>query len=514
MKYKNLLASIIAALLLLSGLHAQSLKPGTVTFQNINGKVTSQNINTGLTEEITAETLLTEGFNINTSVNSYLDVVFSNGVVSRLSPNSKLEIESFAVTGGRGSRDTRMNLRSTRSMSMATEPVLKLKLEFGDVIVNSTEKNQGDLIIATPTAEVTSDLAKFFLSHGSTTSESQNVSRAINLGSNSIQISSNLQNNFTENNNQVSYGFYDSFADLKTKPLYTDASVIILSAKETTNISANYDDVIYSLIPFDTCMNDRLGEIADFILLGGNNPTGYIVVTAADLDSTYFNVISGEVDSIRPGMTLAEGSIIRTSVTGTVSAVFPNGVTMVVDPASNVYLDSISTQPVLSGGTMDNQTNILVRVETGRIVTNTINSPATDTFEVISPLDKHIISADTVVAVEFLQIDTNAFQTVSQNQTPNGTNGINTTVVTSNNLSFVSDTVTFIEYATGGDFLTFSTPPEYTHITESAIIPPSYDFIDRTIAFAAGVIAGPTPVGTPGNPGNDIRTSEPDGVSP
>lgn len=536
MKNKNLLASLIVGTLLLSGLYGQSLKPGTVTFQNINGNVTSQNINTGVSEELTDESLLTEGFVINTDENGYLDIVFSNGVVGRLSPNSKLEIESFIVEGGRSNRSERLKLTNARSQMQATEPVLKLKLECGDVIINATEKDQGDVFVKTPTAEVKSDIAKFFVSHGATTSESQSISRAVNLGTDIIEISSNVENEFSESNDQVSYGYYDTFAEPQTHSLYTDASAVILSSRDNneevqnpdttlntaSELTADYlenqscDRATYSLIPFDRCFHDRLGTLADHILHGGTHPLGYVLVTSTDVDSTYFNVVSGEIDNLRPGMTIPEGTIIRSSVTGKVAVVFPNGITMDVDPGSNVYLDSISTQPILSNGKIENQTNIDVRVETGRIVTNTINSPIADTFTVISPLDQHIIPSDTVVAVEFLQLDTNAFQTVSHNQTTEGSSGINTTVVSSNQLSFVSDTATFIEYAAGGDLLSFSTPPAYTHITESALIPPTYDFIDRTIAFAAGVVAGPTPIGTPGNPGNNIQPGddEEDPVSP
>ena len=61
MKFKNLLATLAAGMLMVSGIQAQSLKPGTVTFKNIHGSVVSHNINTGATEEITVESLLTEG---------------------------------------------------------------------------------------------------------------------------------------------------------------------------------------------------------------------------------------------------------------------------------------------------------------------------------------------------------------------------------------------------------------------------------------------------------------------
>ena len=423
---------------------------------------------------------------------------------------------------------------------------MHLKIECGDIVVNATEKEEGELIVKTPTTEVKSDLTKFFVSHGKSNAVSQSVSRAINLGTMPIEVSSRMNQAFTDSNDQVAYGYYDAYADNKSTTLNNEGSAVVISEDNATEATApvaadtgmttltqsssyatNSSNVMqpdedqpcdkahYGLLPYDPCLIDRLGFIADHSLYGGADPMGKVLITAAAANSTYFNVSSGEIGDVIAGMMLPEGTILRSPADGRMSAVFPNGAILEVEPTSNVYLESISTQPVLSNPLVDNQTNILIRVESGRIVANTTGTPQLDTFSVISPLDRHSIASNTVVSVEFIQMDTNAFQSVSQNRTTNGANGVNSVVIANGSLSFVSDTVTFIEYAENGNPLSFTTPPSYTHITESAIIPPGYEFIDRTIAFAAAALPGPTAVGTPGNPGNVQRfTDEEDPVSP
>ena len=542
MKFNNLLASFTAVMLLTAGVHGQNLKPGTVTFKNIHGSVVSHNENTGATEEITTESLLTEGFIIETQADGYLDIVFSNGVVGRLSPNSKVTIESFATygNGGRNDRQDRMKLDGARNQASSTTSNLGILVECGDLIVNATEKEEGDLTVRTPTTDIKSDLTKFFVSHGNSNAVNKSVSRAINLGAMPIVVSSRMSNAFTDSNDKVAYGYYDAYAEPQKTTLNGETSAVVISENESASQSQteNQSDLTqpklatdswntqdsadedtcdkaqYGLLPYDPCLVDRLGSIADHALYGGNDPMGAVLVTAAAPGASYENQISQEVGEIKLGMMLPEGTIIRSS-DGPVAAVFPNGAILNVEPASNVFLESVSSHPVLSDPTVESQTNILIRVETGRIVANTLGTPPLDTFAVISPLDRHSVASNTVVSVEFLQMDTNAFQTVSRNRTPDGASGVNTVVVTSNNLSFVSDNVTFIEYAVNGNRFAFTTPPSYTHITESAIIPPGYDFIDRTIAFAAAALPGPITIGTPGNPGNVQRfTDEEDPVSP
>ena len=544
MKLSNLLASLAAVMMMVSGLQGQSLKPGTVTFKNIHGSVVSHNTNTGATEEITTESLLTEGFVVETRADGYLDLVFSNGVVGRLAPNSKVLIESFAVSGSRAKREERMNLATARSNTTgSTSSNLHLMIECGDIVVNATEKEEGELLVKTPSAVVDSDLTKFFVSHGHSNAVSQNVSRAVNLGTMPITVSTRMNNDFTDSNDQVAYGYFDAYAEEKSVTLNTEASAVVISEEPTESSEVGNSDLEkpmstglrtdqwntpdnmyaeedacdkahYGLLPYDPCMIDRLSFIGDHVLYGGNDPLGQVLITAAAEGATYFNVDSSEVGEVKAGMMLPEGTIIRSTGDGPVSAVFPNGAIAEVQPSSNVYLESISTQPVLSDPTVDNQTNITIRVEAGKVVVNTIGTPTLDTFGVISPLDRHSVSSGTVVSVEFLQLDTDAFQSVSQNITPEGSNGVNTVVVSDGNLSFASDTVTFIEYAENGNDFAFTTPPTYTHITESAIIPPGYEFIDRTIAFAAAALPGPTDPGTT-NPGTFQRfTDEEDPVSP
>lgn len=536
MKTRYLLATLFSLALLNFGLSAQNLKPGTVTFQNIYGNVSSQNLNTGAFETITEESLITEGFVLRTDANGYLDIIFSNGVVGRLAPNSKLEIEAFAETGGRRSREERMSLSSGNRAASLDQPGLHLKLECGDILVNATAKTEGDLLVKTPITENKSDLGKFFVSHGSSNNSDDGVSRSLNLGSDPLEVSSLVGDDFVQSTAELTYSQYNQSENSKSKSLSIDQSVIIMAedledsspdqtvddthytTQTTTTDPYNYSDqsmnscnsARYSLIPFDPCYRDRLGMIADHILIGGENPDGEIIVTAADRNATYINVNSGEAGDMVAGMKMTEGSIIRTPGEGSATVIFPNGAIMTVDPLSNVFIESVSTQPVLSNGAFDNQTNVLIRVESGRIVNNTINTRTADTFEVISPLDSHTIPSNTIVSVEFLQMDTNAFQTVSQNQTEQGNIGLNTTVIANADLSFVSDAVTFIEFAADGNPFTFVTPPSFTHITESAIIPPGYDFIDRTIVFAAGATPGPTPLGTPGNPGNILQNNNED----
>ncbi len=523
MKFKYLLATLTSALALTTGLYAQSLKPGTITFKNIRGSAVSHNINTGATEDITPESLLTEGFVIETRGDGYLDLVFSNGVVARLAPNSRVSIDSFAVGGSaRTNRSARMDLSAARSRTSSNTSNLQMSIECGDITVNATEKQEGDLRVKTPTTEVQADLTKFFVSHGKSNAASGNVSRAINLGTMPIQVNTLSENELVSNDGQVTYGHFDPYAETQSTSLGSEATAIILaddqasaSGLSPTNAASQACDAsTYSLLPFDPCLIDRLGYIADHALYGGSDPLGSLLVTAA-ADVSYFNINSGEIGDISIGMLLPEGTIIRSSNNGSLSGVFANGATLEVAPASNVYLESLTSQPVLGNPSADTLTHILVRVETGRITASTAGTPAIDTFQVISPLDRHTIAGDTVASVEFLQMDTNAFQTVSQNRTAQGANGVNTVVVSSSNLSLVSDNVTFIEYSQDGIDFSFTTPPSYTHITESAIIPPSYEFIDRTIAFAAGALPGPTAIGTPGNPGNVQRfTEEEDPVSP
>jgi len=546
MKISNLLASLAAVMMVATGLHGQNLKPGTVTFKNIYGSVVSHNSNTGATEEITTESLLTEGFVVETHADGYLDLVFSNGVVGRLAPNSRVLIESFATTGGRTNRDNRMDLESARSRSTgSTTANLHLLIECGDIVINATEKEEGELLVKTPTATVNSELAKFFVSHGKSNAVNQSVSRAINLGNTPIDVSSRMNGEFTDNNDQVAYGYWDPYADDKRVTLNLEASAVVISEDETeptdqvagsdlekpvttdlrtdqwnTNNSMDAmedacDKAKYTLLPYDPCVIDRLSFIGDHVLYGGSDPQGSVLITAAAEGATYFNVQSSEVGDLEAGMMVPEDTIIRSPSDGSITGVFPNGAIVEVQPGANAYLESISTQPVLSDPIVDNQTNIQIRVESGQVVVNTLGTPQLDTFAVISPLDRHSIQSNTVVAVEFLQLDTSAFQTVSQNRTPEGANGVNTVVVSDGNLSFASDTVTFIEYAENGNDFAFTTPPSYAHITESAIIPPGYEFIDRTIAFAASTIPAPNPnISTP-DPGTFQRfTDEEDPVSP
>ena len=538
MKYKHLLASILTMPLLISSVYAQSLKPGTAMFQNIYGVASSQNVNTGIIEEITDATLLTEGFVVSTNPDAYLDILFSNGVVGRLSPDSKIVIESFLVSQDPGS------LTDSGVTTAGEQPVLKLKLEYGDIILNGTAKSAGDFVVETPVSEVKAGLSKFFVSYGLTTSESESVSRAINLGTDSLQVTSNLKGNFSDIRDQVIYGYYDPYASPKTAYLYNDNSAVILTAKEDNVVAENTS---YSLLPVEDEATEELETVADYVLEGGANPSATILILQADPDSTYYDVNTGETGPLQAGMKLPEGTILRTSVEGFVSYVYPNGTTADVGSSSNVYVESIMTQPVLNKGDFKIQTNIISRVETGLLNTNTSNTPEYDTVTIISPLDMNLVPPDTILSVEFKQVETSAFQTISKNLTPVPDNasyddstaatiGVPvatvaqtnlqqgrspfkpitqlTTVITSNALSFLDDGASFVEYTTGGDGLSFSIPPGGTHITESRIIPPTYAFIDRTIAFAASVIPGPTPVGTPENPGNNIQTGDEDPVSP
>ena len=535
MKYKHLLASILTMPLLISSVYAQSLKPGTAMFQNIYGVANSQNVNTGIIEEVTDATLLTEGFVVSTNPDAYLDILFSNGVVGRLSPDSKIVIESFLVSQNPGS--------ATETAAIEEQPVLKLKLEYGDIILNGTAKSAGDFVIETPISEIKAGTSKFFVSYGLTSSQNESVSRTINLGTDSLQLTSNLKGNFSDIRDQVIYGYYDPYASPKTAYLYNDNSAVIRTAREDNVVAENTS---YSLLPVDEETNEELETVADYVLAGGPNPTATILILQSDPDSTYYDVNTGETGAIQPGMKLPEGTIIRTSVEGLVSFVYPNGTTANVESSSNVYIESIMTQPVLNKGDFRTQTNVTTRVETGLLSTNTSNTPEYDTVTIISPLDMNLVPPDTVLSVEFKQIETSAFQTITKNLTP-ATNNSNyqystadagepvatvaqtslqqgktpfkpvtqlTTVITSNALSFVQDGVSFVEYTTGGSGLSFSVPPGGTHITESRIIPPTYAFIDRTIAFAASVVPGPTPVGTPDNPGNNIQTGDEDPVSP
>ena len=537
MKFKHLLASILASSLMITSVYAQSLKPGTVMFQNIYGVANSQNINTGIIEEITDSSLLTEGFVISTDTDAYLDLLFSNGVVGRLSPDSKVVIESFLVP-----KDP--NNTSVTQTSETEQPVLKLKLEYGDMILNATAKGTGDFIVETPISNVKSGLSKFFVSYGLSTSENQSVTRTINLGTDSVELTSNLKGNFSPIRDQVIYGYYDAYSSPKTAYLYTDNSAVIRTAKEDSVVAENTN---YSLLPIDSDDTKQLETVADYVLEGGVNPLGMVIVLQSDPDSTYYDVNTGETGTIQAGMKFPEGTIIRTSTEGLVSLLFPNGTTGDIQPSSNVYIESVMTQPVLNKGKFDTQTNVTTRVESGMLVTNTSNTPEYDTVTIISPLDINLMPQDTILSVEFKQIiETNAFQSISKNLTPVDPNapgnnystaGLDepvtqvaqaygnttsqpprpaqsTTVVTSNPLTFIEDGVSFVEYTADGDGLTFNIPPGGTHITESRIIPPTYAFIDRTIAFAASVVPGPTPVGTPGNPGNNIQTGDEEPVSP
>jgi hypothetical protein len=366
----------------------------------------------------------------------------------------------------------------------------------------------------------------------------QEVSRVINLGTDPITVRSTVNEAFESYGSTVTYANFEQLAQEQMTSLSTENTVVVLSedvaVATTPAAQSGYTDSYptdsyssdpyadpyqqqlpdcgrarYSLVPIDRCMIDRLGRISGYVLNGGIDPTGFVVVTSADPTSTYFNVVTGETGSLTPGMTLPEGSIIRTSSDGLVSTVFPNGSTMNVEAASNVYVESIASHPVFSRGDVDQQTNITVRVESGMLTANTMNISSMDTFQVISPLDRHFIASNSAVSVAFSQKDTNLFETISQNETEGAVATFNTVVVTdAPEPSNVGGNFTFVEYSAEGNTLSFTTPPAYGHITESAVIPPDYDFIDRTIAFAAGAIAGPTPVGTPNNPGDDFRIND------
>jgi hypothetical protein len=95
MKYKNLLALLVYSFVLIQLSLGQSVKPGTVTFKAVYGSASSQNVNTGAVEEITLESLLTEGFVIVTEDDSFLDIEFSNGVVGRLSTQCEIDHRSI-----------------------------------------------------------------------------------------------------------------------------------------------------------------------------------------------------------------------------------------------------------------------------------------------------------------------------------------------------------------------------------------------------------------------------------
>jgi hypothetical protein len=216
-------------------------------------------------------------------------------------------------------------------------------------------------------------------------------------------------------------------------------------------------------------------------------------------------------------MTVDKGTILRTLGSGSVDLLFSNGSNLLIEPFSSVFVQDIATHPYVGPNDLQSITKISMRVESGKMIANTYNLNNRDTFQVISPLDMHRFGSGATVSVEFKQVDTNAFQAITQNLTQGG-NAVITTVVSSERLSFVGELSTFIAFDSRGNEVSFDTLPLFTHITESAIIPPSYAFIDRTIAFAApGTATGPTPLGTPGNPGNILQTNtgtDPDPVSP
>ncbi len=512
MKTFQILAFLGLAVSLLTTAVSQNLNPGTVTFKNIYGDVYAVNDNTGAREEITEETSLTEGFTIVTDGEAYVDIEFSNGVVGRISPNTRLKIESFQEAGGFGRSDDRFDLRNNSLRRSGMSEGLSLQLECGDVIMNATEKTGGDFLLKTDVSEIRPDFTKFFASYGNTPTNDQKVNRTINLGVMPLEVNSTVASDFTNNTSSVSYAYYDSFGSQSSRTLNTENSAVILAPRASLD---DCNDAVYGVVAYDTCLIDQLGGVADNVLNGQTAGNGYILITAAGDNASYFNIETGEIGDLQPGTTIPEGSIIRTGGDSTATAVFPNGATMEVEPNSNIVIDSVSSQPILNEGVQSTQTNIVIRVESGKAIVNTTNVPPSDNFEVISPLDRSNFPSNSLVSVEFLIIDESAFQTVTQNQSTQQDINVNNTVVTASALSFINNTSTFLEYAAEGEPFEFQTPPTFTHITESAVFPADYDFIDRTLAGPAGPQL-PTALTTPGNPGNIIQNQVPgdDPVSP
>ncbi len=497
MKSHSFVALIASALMALCPLLAQNTIPGSISFKRISGDAYITNLNTGSREKITEGTVITQGYSIQTTGDAFLDMAFSDGVAVRVAPNTGLEIETFAQKDARAS-----------NQNGSKTPSLKLKLSQGDIVVNATQQPQGSsILLTTPLATVRADQTKFFVSHGSSATGDMKTSRAINLGMAPLNIETSGQTNFVAMDGQTFYATWNMDGTPRSKALESEATAIILQILETPDLDPTAP--AYSVTSFDFCVNEKLSATANNLLQSDPSAGSNAIVLFTDEGATYLNTQTGTTGPIVEGMEIPAGTILRTPAEGKAILALPNEALLSIDPASNVFLESMLSHLLLSGVQPTDITRVGLRVEAGKVVANMLNVPPMDYIALISPLDQHRIGSNSLVSVEFLQVETNAFQTISRNNTPAGVTGISTTVVTSNELSYTDERVTFIEYRAEGGPLSFNTPPGFTHITESAIVPPGYDFIDRTIAFAAPADpAGPSPIGTPDNPGNGLQNTE------
>jgi hypothetical protein len=505
---KNPLYPIFAAsLILLAGAASAQTRPGAISFRNLHGNVSVENLSTGTVEPVLADQTFGPGFRFLTEANGHLDLVFSNGVVTRLGPSSNLEIASF-------SEDTKPGAANPQGG-------LTLKLHAGEIIGNASEKSGGTFTIETAHGQLLAEQTQFYLSFGSSNWPESTVTRATNLGRRPLTITSNVPDAFVRPGQITAYADFSLDEPIRAKVLSTDETGVILSKGKSFGTIAENQPVRHSLAPFERHEQERLAAIADQILTGGSMPKSSAVVIASGPDASFINLRTGETGALNAGMEVGEGTIIRTLGTGSVSLAFENGSHLLIEPNSSAYIENLSSQPYMGVIHFNDLTHIVIRVEVGQVLANTAEVQFLDTFTIISPLDRHIVPSDSIVSVEFRQVDTTAFQTVSKNQSTSSSNAVHSLVVSSTQLSFMSDTVTFIQYAAEGESFTFQIPSTFTHITESRIIPPDYSFIDRTIAFAAPAGGGlsPAPVPTPQNPGNVpvqsfSNPTDPDPVSP
>ncbi|MDD4349764.1 MAG: FecR domain-containing protein [Opitutales bacterium] len=497
MKPHSFIVLLASALVALSPLHSQNTIPGSISFKRISGDAYITNTNTGSREKITESTSITQGYSIQTTNDAFLDVVFSNGVAARVSPNTSIEIVSFSQQDGRAA-----------ARKAEQTPSIKLILTHGDIVVNATQKPEGAaMTVETPLATVSATQTKFFVSHGSSATGDMKTSRAINLGVAALKIETNGQSGFSAKDNQTFYITWDAEGTARSQSIDTESTAIILQMLETPERGGS--SPAYSVTPYDYVLLEKLSATANSLLLSDPSAGSNAIVLSTLEGATFLNTITGATGTIVEGMEISAGTILRTPSEGRTVLALPNEATLSIEPSANLFLESMLSHLLLSGVQPSDITRVGLRVEAGKVIANTLNAPSMDFVAVISPLDQHRIGANSLVSVEFLQVETNAFQTISRNDTPAGVIGISTTVVTSNELSYTDERVTFIEYRAEGGPLSFNTPPGFTHITESAIIPPGYDFIDRTIAFAAPADpAGPTPIGTPDNPGDNLQNTE------
>jgi hypothetical protein len=296
MKHRALFLSILTCFAASSIANSQNARHGSITFRNVQGSAYSQNLTTGLTDTVSEQSLLSQGFKISTEADAFLDLIFSNGIIARLAPASSLEISHFSTTSNRGTP------QAGSSLGAADFPMLEIKLLSGEILINAESKLNGRLLVVTERASIEAEPTKFLVAHGSQAWEGTFATRAVNLGNAPITVSSMVAEPFVEpNQSDTTYGIYDVSEQQRTRFVGKNETAIILDPSPSGQ-SPEVPPALraQTLAPLDECHKDQLAQVADYLLNQGRDPFGQAIVVYAGPDATYLNINTGETGTLKP----------------------------------------------------------------------------------------------------------------------------------------------------------------------------------------------------------------------